>query len=60
LGMVAHNLLFRSAVDTVAGVRYDWDIGRYCEGFRTTAIATVRRGTGAVVRKRPGKEPAGS
>jgi hypothetical protein len=31
-----------------------------CEGFRTTAHCTAREGTGAVVRKRPGKEPAGS
>jgi len=33
---------------------------RLCEGFRTTAGQDSATGTGAVVRKRPGKEPAGS
>jgi hypothetical protein len=32
----------------------------YVKGFGRRPIATAREGTGAVVRKRPGKEPAGS
>ena len=32
---------------------------RKCEGFRTTAHRDSGAGTGAVVGKRPGKEPAG-
>jgi hypothetical protein len=32
---------------------------RFCEGFRTTAHRDSGAGTGAVVRKPPGKEPAG-
>ena len=32
----------------------------FCEGFRTTTDRDSATGTGAVVRKRPGKEPAGS
>jgi hypothetical protein len=34
--------------------------GRPHKGFGRRPIATAREGTGAVVRKRPGKEPAGS
>src|SRR5579863_5834402 len=33
--------------------------GRVCEGFRMTAHRDGWAGTGAVVRKPPGKEPAG-
>jgi len=32
----------------------------FVKGFGRRPIATAREGTGAVVRKRPGKEPAGS
>jgi len=41
-------------------VRLDLRFGWSCEGFGRRPIATAREGTGAVVRKRPGKEPAGS
>jgi hypothetical protein len=34
--------------------------GPSTQGFRTTADRDRATGTGAVVRKRPGKEPAGS
>jgi hypothetical protein len=36
-----------------------WREVSFCEGFRTTAHRDSGAGTGAVVPKRPGKEPAG-
>jgi hypothetical protein len=41
----------KSSASTIVG---------FCEGFRTTTDRDSATGTGAVVRKRPGKEPAGS